>query len=60
MKKIQITLHCLALMADSIPLFISFYKVFRSIYEVSNPIFNCISNPGACPEAFWTHRLCAE
>lgn len=45
---------------ESILLFISFYKVFVRIYEVSNLFFNCISNPRACLEAFWTHRLCAE
>lgn len=59
-KKIHITLQGLALETDSILRCISFYKVFISIYEVSNSFLNCISTPGACPEAFWTHRLCAE
>lgn len=60
MKKIQITLQCLAFMTNSIIVFISFFQVFISIYEVSSPFFNCMCNPRACPEAFWTHRLCAE
>lgn len=54
------TIQCLALIISIILLFISLYKVLTSIFEISSPFFNCIINPGACPEAFWTYRLCVE